>query len=369
MKAAIITWCTYPNYGTFLQVYALQQTLKKLSITNKVVDDYSIVMRKNGPIWFLKLRIQLEELRCGPVYYLCQRIKKRKFARFKKRLLNVHSSYHDLSSIDNEYDFYIIGSDQIWSPLNFNPFFFANFTKKPKISYAPSIGVSAYPENLKDRVRSLLASFSSLSVREEEGAKALMDIIDRPISVVLDPTLLLEKADWDLITLANKTITEDYNVCYLLTFNESYVAWAQAETQKKRRKLLIFSTLPQFRKYADIYYPAGPEEFVDLIKHAKTIFTDSFHATIFSIIFEKDFITFKRFKENEGKNQNSRLRNLFSLIDVSDRFLSEADLSLYVEPKCLNYIKIKGLIAEKRKESLSYLTEAIDSVCSKFVPK
>ena len=362
MKIAIITWIRHNNFGTVLQAYALQKVVNSLGYDNAIIDDDQFIRNLKWPFFIRQLKHLIINLLKGVSYYLAKYKSDKLFISFKAKYINVDKTSQHKSELDNNYDIFIIGSDQIWNPLNFNSYFYADFTNKPKISYAPSLGIcDEYPTAIKDQVASLLSSFKAISVRETKGKALLNTIYDKPIFVALDPTLLLTINEWNSLTTTKSPFKSEYILCYLLTYNEAYLHWVRLQADKQQKMLVIIANLPKMNRFADVYYPAGPQEFLSAIKYADFIYTDSYHGTIFSIIFEKEFITLKRFYDGDKINQNYRLEHLFQLLSINDRFLSEKDLAEKIPGK-LDYGKIMKTIEIERLKSKTFLNESLKSI-------
>lgn len=366
-KIGTVTWITYYNFGTFLQAYALQQVVTNLGFDNFIISDESIVNQKRPKrsIYFC--------LKCA-----LYRIYKRTFhnnsyakgscrsnilyKQFADSFLTIDRTWKDSDDLNQRYDMFICGSDQIWYPSAeiFHPFYYLAFTDKKKIAYAPSVGSSNYPEEFKSKVKSLLESFSSISVREEKGADLLRSFVSKEITVALDPTLLLSSEQWENI-IHRSTATEPYILCYLLTYNQAYIDYVCSYAKEEKMQLRIFITNDKYLSYADKPLFAGPKEFLEEIHGASYFFTDSFHGTIFSIQYRKRFVTFKRFKETDGKNQNSRLTNLFAILGLEDYFISEERLSAIAQLPEIEYNCVHAILNEEREKSIIFLSKALNS--------
>lgn len=361
LKTATVTWISYYNFGSYLQAYALQTVLKALGVQNVIIDDSRIVFGYKQT--FLgKVGIK--------IFRICNYIKgnnreyilsKECFERFKRKYLILDNRWNDTSDLSNKYDLFIAGSDQIWFPdaQVFNPFYYLYFTDKKKISYAASIGVSKYPNSYKGIVKDLLESYSYISVRERNGVELLKSFIQKDIINVLDPTLLLNEEDWDKVASKQIIREKKYALCYMLTLNDKYMDYIYNDCKLKGLKLLILSGFNEYRKYADIIVSAGPSEFISIIKYASFIYTDSYHCTIFSILYRKDFVTFKRFKEEDKRNQNSRLLGLFDLIGIKGRFISENELTIPFPMEKVNYDKVFRILEKEKKDSMNYIINAL----------
>lgn len=350
-----VTWITYRNFGTYLQAYALQKVITNLGYKTAVIDDSFIVQEINKKKRTLISRVVIL---IKSIFDFKYQKSCKYYDSFKKKFIQIDRD--PISIVKDKYDCFIIGSDQIWSPINYHPFYFASFTNKKKISYAPSLGLNNYNKNYCKNIASLLLSFSHISVREKQSVDFLKKItLRKDIECVIDPTLLLTSAEWESLTNEIRPIKENYILCYLLSYNHTYITWVKNKSKKENKKLVIISNIKKLKKYADVFYTSGPIEFLTAIKYADYIYTDSFHATIFSILFKKNFIVFKRFSKNSRINQNIRLENLFTMIQINDRFLSEDDLNKDIHIKQIEYDKIFDLIEIKKRESLLFLENSI----------
>lgn len=356
MNTATVTWIYFENNGTFLQAYALQQAIKKIGHDNVILDDKHIQeLHKVKPnlryylgsifVWF-KSKLHLVPPSVSSMTHSF-------YEEFRNRYLNI---YED-DDYANKYDAYICGSDQIWSPyLTFMGYYYLDFTSKKKIAYAPSVGTNNGSEEYKKNVASCLNSFSYISTREQAGKELLSKLTNKPVKVVVDPTLLLRREDWNQLVVTN--IKEDYIFCYFLTPNPWYVNHAIELARKKRIKLKIFYTNPTFHKYNSAVVYGGPKEFLTYIKYAKIVLTDSFHATIFSLFFQRDFITYKRFKDGGEKDQNARIYDLLTPLHLVDRFIGQGELQNVEHRKTINYDSVQKIMEDMRIDSLSYLKTA-----------
>lgn len=359
-STATVTWVTYTNFGTVLQAYALQQTLFRLGYDNKVIDDARIIRQQHS--WHVLLKRRLiriwSTLTSDNEFYRRRAHVEREFREFKSCHIALDSEWSNLFQLKDRYDAYIAGSDQIWLP-KVNPFFLLGFTDRYKIAYAPSFGISECPDDIADFMRPYLTKFDRISVRESQGARILKEKFDIDAEVVADPTLLLDAHDWeDLIEERTSPTDGGYALCYLLTYNTEYLDFVRRWCRQYSKPLRIFMTDPRFSGKADSDLYVGPKGFLSQIRNADIVFTDSFHGTIFSLIFEKEFLTFKRFADGEVISQNSRLENLMGRLGLMDRLVDAHRLSLPdVE---LDYISIRNEIEVMRSNSVKYLKDSLE---------
>lgn len=362
---ATVTWITWLNYGSYLQAYALQQVVRRLGYNNAIIDDERIVYPFGNPTDLYERTLPLSKRVKSFMKQWLIRPNKRKlqierqYKKFRRKHLVIDNSFKQIEELNQRYDIFIAGSDQIWAPTKevFKPYYYLDFVTKKKISYAASINSDHYPEEYKEPVSEFLKDFSHISVREEAGKRLLKSFVQNEIEVVLDPTLLLTSKEWQSIADKRRS-KSSFVLCYLLSFNEAYLQFARSFAKKNNLQLYFFSNNEEYSRYADMMLAAGPSQFVSGFRDASFVLTDSFHGTIFSILYEKEFITFKRFKGTEGSNQNERLNNLFSITGIGGRFWDEQELfESYIVP--IDYEVVNRNLAKWREKSVNYLRKAL----------
>ena len=260
-KIANITWITYPNFGTFLQAYALQQYIISLGYEDVILDDSTVI--NNHVDW--KFRVKKWIWSLGKTYrrYInSQKIAQKLYGRFKEEHILIESNVKDVKRLNETYDCFVCGSDQIWNPFSLsNPksgFFYADFAEKKKISYAPSIGVSSVPSDFVDRFHALIKGFSFLSAREKEGQKIMQKLSGKCVANVVDPTLLLDGQQWSKLLDSHKKIADEkYVLGYFLTPNPVYIEAAKAYAYKNGYKFKMFYTDKSYYSVADELITAG----------------------------------------------------------------------------------------------------------------
>lgn len=363
INTGTVTWISYNNLGTLLQAYALQKIVSSLGYKNEIVSDEKILARQNHSSIISRIISNWRRLFSFTFYryYWGRRQSNLLFSKFKSDYLKINNSWTSESELQKKYDIFICGSDQIWSSvLPLNLFYYLGFTKRPKVAYAPSIGAAFYPESRKKIVKPFLDDFSSLSVREEIGKKLISSFINKKISVVLDPTLLLDQLEWKLLT-SNNITPKKRVLCYFLTFNKQYIESVSVFAKKKKLPLYIVITDQRFIKYADFSLYIGPAEFISEISSASYIFTDSFHGTIFSILFNKRFLTFERFGNGAPNNQNSRIHNLLNKLELTHCLIKFEDFDKNnLSFPNVDYEYVLKKLNNYRTYSLDYLKNALE---------
>lgn len=382
LKTATLTWNSFYNYGTCLQAYALQHFIESIGYENLIIDDSRIITENNRlqgingerkskkNKWTKRWKKLWQSFHSKyRAFYKYQRILCPSINHYKIHSLKI---YYDIESVltdKADFDVYICGSDQIWKPEGFEnmqwPFYYASFTPKPKIAYAPSIGKYQIPEIWKKKVSELIAPFSVLSVREEAGREAIQELTDKPVELVADPTLLLSRQEWDAVLPAQKNKKEKYVLGYILTPNQQLYKIARDYAHQHGMKFYLFMLNLEDYGQADRLVSGGPFEFLRYIHDAETVFTDSYHGTIFSAIFETPFYTFKRFADDSPINQNSRIETLLTFMGATDRLIDEGNKVLIDKMPDFNTIKnrLNPLIEHSKaflRTSLSAIEESLN---------
>lgn len=316
-----MTWLHNGNYGTVLQAYALQRYLRNCGYDVRNIDFNATSSEKvknlircgNSPKLFLeKFDIARMKKAADPEKMA---IRERRFQVFLDTNFNLTkriSSYEALKDYAESYDTYICGSDQIWSPALLNPPYYFDFVadRKKKIAYACSFGVSNIPEKKQAVIRPLIQRYDHISVREQNGQKIVKDLIRADVPTTVDPVFLLDSIDWDAVA-AEDVVKGDYVFAYFLTYNKTYIETAIKTAKQLGVKLVMVpATREEYGIDAELVQDAGPAEWVSLIKNAKMVLTDSFHGCVFSIIYGKPLLIFKRFSDESKGSQNSRIYTL-----------------------------------------------------------
>ena len=329
-KVVVLTLHGYTNYGNRLQLFALTRTLKTL---------YFDVMVYRHWRWKTLLK---EFLR----YYTVLRLKYRKECKLK----SFTKKYIPRLVGGGSVDYSIVGSDQVWNPnwLRGFPYLLDVPFNGRKISYAASIGVENLSNEQKTLFRANLCNFDFVSVRENSARVALQSLTSKEIEVVLDPTLLLDKSDYAGIEKKPKDIRdgEKYILCYILG-NREHLSAIQKYAEENNCRVILFSD----KKESDY----GVEEFLYLIHHAELICTDSFHACVFSFIFERPFVAFRR--TGEADYMYSRLQNLIDTFKLKGREFNGR--SITEKNIKVDYTEAKGILKKEREKSLQFLKNAL----------
>jgi len=338
MRIRTITCHYVYNHGALLQAWALVSYLHKLGHDAKIID--------YRPTRFYKLEVNNPKYDYIPVRWLYLVAKfpkwlislkrKRAFDLFYKKYMdvlttsNTYTSQLELENNPPDADLYIAGSDQIWNTELRNgkdSSFYLSFGSKraKRISYAASYATKTIASEWKEFVRKHLSNFDSISVRENSGLNITKSLGYNAYKVV-DPVLLISRDEWTKRFGLHLGEGESYVLIYDCENSEEIKI--VAKRYAKLFKTKIYSIGSQRLDYADKNYVYnGPQDFIALIKNAQCVFSNSFHGSVFSMIFNSDF-----FVINRADGLNTRMTELLSdynlpsrLIDssVSDSTLSE----------------------------------------------
>ena len=310
MNVKIITIHAMHNPGSVLQAYALQAYLSTR---------YDAQLIDYRPAYFYNEGSKLKFIAKRVLYWKSYSARKAKFSRFLKnnmRLTNTYTSYKSLSEARISADVFIVGSDQLWNtdfPCGNDPAFYLMFVKSgKKISFSTSIGKKNIDEHAQKILMEHLQGFSRLSVREESTAGELCKLLGRSVLWTCDPVFLLQKKEY--VDLFDKTppTGEKYVLVYLAP--ESEMLDCLVELYRKRGYRIVLVGGVTKRCTCDEHIvDAGPEDFIRYIYYAEVVISSSFHATAFSHIFHKEFVTIVPPKNGE------RIVSLLKLTGLTER--------------------------------------------------
>lgn len=364
MKAGILTFHKSKNYGAVLQAYALITILKKLGVDPCIINRYEVTKSLFYKVYFL----------IHPKHILF-RLSWIKFDDFSKYFLTPitkkYTSNKNLKHFQNNenINIAIVGSDQVWrmeySNIGYNYFFdFLSSQKVKKISYAASFGKEVWKENeiVTSHVKQLLSEFHCISVREKSGVKICNDIFQVNSTNVVDPTLLLDRIDYEKLLLNDVTKRKTSNfVSYILDNKEAIKYCNQFANTNDYSYTDLYHVYPFWRFLSKPhfglknYFHLTVPEWLSQIKNAEYFVTNSFHATIFAIMFKKQFLVF-----DNPSGGSDRLLCLLDLLGLQNRFISkiqEISLDLFISE--IDWEKVDCKISLERDFSTKYLYDAL----------
>lgn len=383
-RIGIMTWYHYENYGTVLQASALYRVITKLGYQPELIQ-YTPKgnLVENTPVnisYIVKKAINKFHNLKNCLFFSSE--KSKLFQKYLSEMITETvpcNTFSELSDLNSTYDAFVCGSDQIWSPLCFDEKYFLSFVsnKTKMIAYAPSIGTTKIENRtIKNQMKMLISRFNFLSVREKQAAQLIGSLCNKQATIVLDPTLLLNKTEWEeylqLSEIENqKMIPGDYVICYFLGDYRS----SSRRVMKYLSKILKMPAyvIPVFQwqsvSKSTVPFDVGPREFVSLIYNAKYVCTDSFHAMAFALNFGVPLVPFKRFRDNDPKSQNSRVMSLLSNFGLEGRLIDPRKKFDATTPfECISD-KTSLVLSEMRKKSIAYLQSALSSATCQKVSK
>lgn len=372
MKVGTLTFHDAINYGAVLQSFALVETLNKLGVTAHVIDYrnskqqelYDPIKIKQKLIANLKTSPIRGTLRLFRYLFFHKRnytVKFDKFNEFINSRINLFPLVNNsVSSIKENFDALICGSDQIWNPsilTNFDPVYFLQFDidKKVKhISYAASSGSVEILQNKSDFF-DLLSNFDSISVREKSLNNYITQNSDFHVTTVIDPTLLLEDFDYRKILNyeLNQIYPKKYNLIYSLSGNETLIKFAKKISEETETEVIeISSAYYQNKNFKNHVNTAGPMDFIHLFDNSEIVITDSFHGVCISIIFKKQFYCAL------ANNRNSRIVDLLSDLNLTNRIINTDMINSQLSP--IDYNAVYNKLTFLRKKSIDFLRNSLN---------
>lgn len=359
-KIGILTWHYYKNYGSGLQAFALQETIVRLGHDVNLINFRKFHTPQVSPFKNIVKKILQHVAKFSDKIY--NKVVNNTFE-YQKRYLKQTKQFNkpvELENISGEYDCLVYGSDQIWAPNVYTPIYMGAHVQKNvrKISYAASIGLNDIPDDLVETYRTNLSSYDSVAVREQEGKELLKSKCGIDSTVVLDPTLLIDADTYRNMQRPVRGVKGKYIFCYFLNKEHKYKEKIQKYAQECNLQIIGTSDREEDAAWMTRLTNIGADQFIWLINNAETIFTDSYHGSIFSLLLHKNLWTYVRFAEDNPICQNSRIRQLQNNFNLSHRVITygqEIDDALKID-----YDYFEKRLAELRKESLAYLKNALE---------
>ena len=368
-KCGLITYHSAYNFGSVLQAYAMQQTLSKVGYATDIInyrmaeqkEFYQVLYRtKYGS------KLWLKDTLMRP----CQGDRIARMQRFE----NFFSAHFDLTPEVGEpeavsaqwhsYDVVVSGSDQIWNKHScelehndwkyMDPYLLKGFTGR-KISYASSVG--GMTEEELQRILPELKSFDALAFREAVTAKKMAVLLERSVATVLDPTFLLTKDEWIAHLQLQKKDDEKYILFYSLGGSPKqllHLLPVLSKLAKKRdckvKVVTPFTYIPYPNKHIEYHPEYGPIEFMDALYNAEVVITGSYHGTILSVNFGKEFYSICKSGGGEF-----RKTDILDRLGLQDRIISDTTVILNLALPPIDYATVYAKLADMRQHSMDYL--------------
>ena len=362
MKVAIITLSGHSNYGNRLQNYALQKFLSNyVDVVDTIwYEDNKFLPEK--PLWnwkiLIKCIINRNNIRNNMKHsYGKDCIREYNIKKFSDKYINIKYDYKIKSYLNREYDYFIVGSDQVWNP-QYKQYYSEKFLKfadkEKRLSYAASFGVKEINDNkVKNIFKNSLREMKYISVREVDGAKLIKNLIGVNVEVLVDPTILISKEEWKDIEICPEWYKgKKYILTYFLGKPSSIIM-----NLAKKKNWEIFNLMD---KNNFNLYTSRVEEFIYLVEHAELVATDSFHACVFSILMNTPFLVVNR-QQKGVADMTSRIDTLMDLFGYQDRYIVNSKCKLSDEEILnMDFSKVKAIQEREKKRSKDFLEKALN---------
>ena len=354
MKIGILTYFFASNYGAALQAWALAQLLREAGAQAELINYRCPALARPYALDQIAAKGAGGYL-LGVAGHLARLPRRGKFSSFVETMpLSPSVTRRELPQLGREYDAFLTGSDQVWNcQVNGgDPTYLLDFVPPgvARLSFSASFGFSHLPPGQEEFYRRHLQKFENLSVREESGAKIIGQLLGRRAQVTLDPTLLLPGEAWEALAAGEPADRAPYILVYQLGFSSAMLDFARQLREKTGYPIQVVS-LPLGRPLrARWRMDAGPAQWLRLIRDAEFVVTDSFHGTVFSILFHKRFFT-----ETGGSIQKTsgRIGHLLSTLGLEGRILSPGQLDSFSRE--IDYSGVERRLEREREASLRYL--------------
>lgn len=362
MKCGVITLFGINNYGNRLQNFAVEQLLLELGFDEATT--YNIIVKENYILekdkGIKRVIKQLLPTRIISLYDIVIEMlgdklvakRNRMFRKFNDNNINVKKIYvKNMEQLNNvpelqSNDFFVVGSDQVWNPRLgvINPQYFLQFVPtKKRVAISASVGIEKIDEPYIEKFKAGVLGMNYISVREESAKTLINEMTKREADVFLDPTFLIDRNKWiNIMKKPEKKLPDNYILCLFLNKEPEE---SIAECKKITGKEIIYMN----NVSASDFYDLGPSEFLYMVQNADMVLTDSFHVTVFSILFHKQFYVYHR-KHSNPEYMFTRLRTLLGKFELTDRVQSREEFTLKQEISEQRYLDIDMLIREEKEK-------------------
>lgn len=378
------------NFGSALQTYATQYTLEKMGYDARIFEIKGVhrnihikkllyyAGRMFDPVELkylmanLKSRSRKSASASSDQYAQDMIVRKNVYAEFNKKwnkMLPLVKGWNGLSKQASEMDAVVVGSDQLWRPSNIvGCFFTLEFVPDniKKIAFSTSFGVPELPSNLHKHAKKFLSRIEHISVRENSGAEIVMKECGREATVVCDPTMMLTAEEWMHIQDEKPFAEGKYILMYLMGDNPEQREFVKKLSKSTGCRIIGLLHGATYISYDDNVadekpYNVGPSEFVNLIRNAEFVCTDSFHCCVFSILNSTKFFAFRRWPDGSKFSANDRLYTLLQFTGLERRMLMGDEDVESCASDDIDFGPVLEKVAEKRKMSMEFLVNALNN--------
>lgn len=349
-KIGIITINDNNNYGNRLQNYAVQEILNKINVEPITI--------KNVPTLNTKYKFMLRLFKHFKSKLTSKKINNKRYECFSRFNQNINYSERYITpytNISKKYDYFITGSDQVWNPniSRARDVDFLSFAKdNQKISFSASFGVSEIPENIKGYVNENLRKYKAISVREDAGKKIVEELTGRKdVEVLLDPTMIISVEEWNKVAKKPEQLKSNKYILNYFLGELSENRKNEIDRIAKENDCEVINILDK----KSPFYSTGPSEFLYLEKNAFLVCTDSFHSSVFAILYNRPFIVFER--EDKTISMNSRIETLINKFKLKNR---KFEGKITKENLNHDYTEAYKILENEKEKSINFLKRALE---------
>lgn len=348
-KVGIVTLFGLSNYGNRLQNYATQEVFRTLGFDCSTIVSSEYELKYRIKFW-LKTFLRKEWRHIS-------------FNRFNKKYISIYKVPHTPllfpKEVAKRFLFFVVGSDQVWNPeirQNQRSNFFLEFADEgQRLTIAPSVAVKEIPKQWQSCFQKGLSGFEFISVREEQSKDIIEKLANKKVEVLIDPTMAITREQWEKIERKVKRLPQKYIVkLFLGKINSTHDRMINIWAVEHKCKIIDFSEKP--------WHNMGPDSFLTIIHNATLVFTDSFHCSAFSIIYETPF--YAGLREGNGVNDvtirmSSRITTLLDKFGLSDKILMD-DTQISIEN--FDFVEAKRRLKEERNKFWDFMSKQISSL-------
>lgn len=378
----LVTCYFHHNYGSMLQAYATEMIMQQMGLPFQTIACKAPInyMQENKILYIIKkLLIADWKMRLGkmkierakkdnPMFAKNWEIRNKAFDQFAETFFHVSpycKNREELTKMAENYSAFLVGSDQLWRTDSVEHGYYTLEWVPDhirKIAYSTSIGVKEVPWFQVEKNKRFMNRFDHIALREQSACDLVYKLTGRKVPVVLDPTLLFTGDQWLGIQQQKPLTNGKYIFCYLLGDNPSQREFIKNVKEKTGYKIVALQQLddyiPSDEGFADEAPYVGPREFLNYIRNAEYVFTDSFHCSVFSILYKKNFFTFSRFAEGAKQSTNTRIDNLLHITGLEERRMTNDKTIEEVVNFKRNFDGVDEKLNALRKSSMDYLYNA-----------
>lgn len=366
-RVLLTTVFTGYNYGSSLQAFAGKTFLNNLGLEcsliaqRSLVKGHNIQLKKLLTIVFRSLLVSKQGAATFKKQYEKKFVgnSKQLFELFEKEFLRPnYCSWSELKNVANGCLACFAGSDQIWNStaLYVDPLYYLRFAPKSKrVAFAPSFGRDFVADYNQKKMSKWIADIPHLSVREDSGVELIKQLTGKNAIQLIDPTLMIDGSQWTA-ELCLKQYSDNYILAYFLD-EPSDIARRAIKTLSEKIKCKVIAIPHQFddMSYCNMTEVAGPKEFLELVKGAKIVCTDSFHGTAFSINFHTPFYVFER-SYGSAQKQSSRILSILRKMNLMDRYEKYAKIENW---NTIDFSYSDKVLKVEREKCKQYVLNAI----------